>query len=139
MSAVKNKPTADRSGGQARQVGGGVLRRYYNTKGQNVAELLPGGILLKRVRRSIHQLRAPAAWAIDQSILEAARRDGALVIAVEDIESGGLYFADLSTFDRHGFTFDRGHGLQVGLPVKYWTDAEQGAVQLCLFGFGGAP
>lgn len=107
-------------------------RIYYNAAGRPVATLA-GHVLRKRVRASVHMLRKPPAWAVDVSILEAARRDGATRIEVEDAETKRIYTAHVSAFDTHGFSFDRGFGRQIGLPLQYWHVEAVNARQLALF------
>jgi hypothetical protein len=96
-----------------------VRRYYYSVKGQVVASL-EGRILRKVVRGSLHQLRRPAAWAIDLQIFDTAKRDGALILEIYDTETGKTYWTPISTFDCWGFELDRGHGRQVALPLERW-------------------
>lgn len=84
------------------------------------------------MRGSLHQLHRPPAWAVDQAVLEAARLDGAQVVEVFDTETRKVYTADLRMFDLYGFRFDRGFGVQIGLPLHYWRIEAAGARQLSL-------
>jgi len=98
-----------------------------------VVASLEGRILRKVVRGSLHQLRRPPAWAIDLQILEAARRDGATRVEITDIEGRKVYTAAVIDFDLHGFKFNRGFGVQVGLALCYWQVETQDARQMLLF------
>ena len=95
--------------------------------------------LVKKVQQSKHLLRSPRGWAIDAYALSIARTLGAVGVRVEDSETGKTYRADLATIDAHGWTFDRGHGRQIALPLHYWqlqgepTAAEALPVQPALF------
>jgi hypothetical protein len=127
---IKTKPAVG-GGGQGRGAQGKASRVYFSTTGKPVARL-EGHILRKRVRASLHQLRRPPAWAVDQAVLEAARWDGAQVVEISDIESRRRYTAPLTAFDLHGFRFDRGFGVQIGLPLNYWRVEAAGVRQLSL-------
>lgn len=105
---------------------------YFNQAGRPVATLA-GHILKKRVRASVHMLRRPPAWAIDEGILTAAKADGALMVEIADTEAKRIYTAHVSAFDTHGFSFDRGFGRQIGLPLQYWRFEAANARQLSLF------
>ncbi len=126
MTSGDNKKPAAGTAGQngARGSASGV---YFSTNGKPVATL-EGRILRKRVRASIHQLRKPPAWAVDLAILEDARRDGAVVVEIEDVESRRRYTAPLEAFERHGLRFNRGFGEQIALPLAHWR-VEMGNVR----------
>ena len=88
--------------------------------------------LVKRVQESKHLLRSPRGWAIDAHALTVARTLGAIAVRIEDTETGKIYRADLATLDAHGWTFDRGYGRQIALPLHFWQ--LQGApIQAALF------
>lgn len=91
-----------------------------------------GDAFRKTVRGSKHMLRTPRAWASDIAALAAARQAGATHIEIEDSESGALYRASIAEMLEHGFTFDRGFGLQVALPLDKWQRPDKGT-QLDLF------
>ena len=63
----------------------------------------------------------PPAWAVDQSVLEAAERDGLTHAVFEERLTGRVWCAPLGSFRVHGFRFDRGHGEQVALPLHRWA------------------
>lgn len=108
-----------------------VNKSYFAANGRVVA-VLEGRVLKKRVRASKHLLRRPSAWALDRAILEAARRDGAVVVEVFDVENRKVFTAPIVAFDLHGFGFNRGFGDQVALPLHYWHVEAAEARQLTL-------
>jgi len=79
-----------------------------------------GGVFSKRVRGSVHMLRAPRGWALDADTLGELRALGVATVAVTDTETGTAYTAPLAEFDAHGVPLDRGFGPQVALPLGYW-------------------
>jgi len=123
-SGQSSYPHCATKSGESQQV-------FFAPNGRPVATLC-GGTLKKRVRGSVHQLRRPPAWAVDVAILEAARRDGARTIEITDIETGRVYRAQISAFNAHGVRLDRGHGVQVALPLAHWQVEEPGIKQLVL-------
>jgi hypothetical protein len=88
--------------------------------GRNITGALVDGYLRKIVQGSRHMLRSPRGWAIDAHALATARAAGAVGVRVEDTESGRVYLATWAALDAHGYTFDRGHGRQIALPLRYW-------------------
>ena len=86
------------------------------------------GIMSWRAVGSIHRLRAPAAWAIQRSVL-AFHADAGDVERVEviDIETGASWSAALSEFFSHGLAVERGAGAQIALPLASWHMAGAGA------------
>lgn len=127
----KTKPAAG-TAGQGVATFGAVRRFYFSTTGKPVASLC-GHVLRKRVRASIHQLRRPPSWAVDLEILRKAMADGARMVEIEDTETGRVFVADIRLFDLYGFTFNRGFGVQVGLPLTYWRVEAVDARQPTLF------
>lgn len=108
-----------------------MSKQIYQVNGRPVAGL-EGRTLRKRVRGSIHMLRRPPAWCVDAAILEQARKDGAQMVEVLDVETRRVYTAAIADFDLHGFVFNRGFGDQVGLALCHWQVETQGARQLVL-------
>jgi hypothetical protein len=94
------------------------------------------GDVLSKVARPEHMLQRPAAWAWDDSILDAAERAGARFTEIEC--DGRIYRASLSDFRRYGFPIRRGYGDQRGLALTYWHVRRAGeppaAVQMTLWG-----
>lgn len=80
-----------------------------------------GDTFKKRLRASRHFLRTPEAICFDTSTLLDAQRAGAMWAEVTDAESGRVYRASIHQILRRGFTLDRGHGIQVALPLDRWT------------------
>jgi len=82
-----------------------------------------GGVFSKRVRGSVHMLRAPRGWALDAPTLADLRALRVVTVAVTDAETGTVYTAPLAEFDVnvHGVPFNRGAGPQVVLPLGYWA------------------
>lgn len=94
--------------------------QYLRSTDNRIAGALVDGWLRKIVQASKHMLRSPRGWAIDAHALATARSAGALGLRIEDTESGRVYLADWDTLDAHGYTFDRGYGRQIALPLRYW-------------------
>lgn len=92
---------------------------YYNKRGQVIGS--DNGIVLrKRASASRHFLQKPPAIAWDVEVIEKAKTRGTTTLEVEDMDSGQVYYCQLNTIYTHGFRFDRGHGRQIGLTLKYW-------------------
>jgi hypothetical protein len=94
--------------------------QYLRSTDNRIAGALVDGWLRKIVQASKHMLRSPRGWAIDAHALAAARSAGALGLRIEDTESGKTYLATWAALDAHGYTFDRGYGRQIALPLRYW-------------------
>lgn len=93
----------------------------------------------KRLRASKHMLREPKGWAVDVQSLGDAERLGAFEVQIEDVESGAVYTASIERMLTKGFRFDRGHGSQVCLPLKYWTAERPGEPQQLTLALGVTP
>ena len=108
--------------------------RSVHARGKVVGRV-SGGVFRKRVRGSRHMLRNPRAWALDTQSLLDAERLGARVVAITDTETGRTFSASVALIRWRGFTFDRGHGRQIALPLGFWTVTARGQgvpVQLSL-------
>ncbi len=90
-----------------------------------------GDVWHKTVRRSVHQLRKPPAWAVDLADLERAERYGIVWLELYETEQGVTYRASLQTVREHGQVFDYGYGQQILLPLEHWQadEPEPKAVQ----------
>ena len=66
-------------------------------------------------------LRAPRGWALDAAVLDQLRALRVTTIVVTDAETGTVYSAPLNEFSTHGVAFERGFGLQLALPLDYWS------------------
>lgn len=97
--------------------------------------------LTQRRRASVHMLRSPRGWCVDDGILQEARTLGAVRVRIIDTETGASYTADIVDFDAYGVAIDRGFGKQTALPLQYWRQqtagnpqcAPVGTAQLALF------
>ena len=85
-----------------------------------------------RRKASKHQLRRPAAWAVDVAALDQAERAGARWVLVTDTESGRRYLAAVATRRDRGLRLERGFGPQMALTLDAWRDPDQ-AQQQTLF------
>lgn len=89
-------------------------------------------VFQKRVRGSVHLLRAPRAAAWDVTALHEAERLGATGVLIIDVETGREYRAPLATVWAKGWEFNRGHGRQWALRLEAFNRPEEPA-QLSLF------
>ena len=80
---------------------------------------IDGHVWRKRASRDRHFLRQPPSWAVDLADLELAESAG--VQMIELTVEGRTWYAPLAHFRKHGFEFDRGFGMQVGLGEFWWT------------------
>ena len=103
---------------------------------------------LREVDGERHQLRRPAAWAMDTTDLDAAEQAGARFVRILDRLSGRSFWASIGTIRARGFPVNRGHGEQLGLELSHWAatrelaeasedcplERDPGPRQLCLLG-----
>jgi hypothetical protein len=128
---MTRKQTARTVGSSAR--GGGGNERTHPYRSTASADAQPvraangrvvghvaGGVFSKRVRGSVHMLRAPRGWALDVPTLADLRALGVVTVTVTDTESDTTYSAPLAEFSAHGVALNRGFGPQVALPLGYW-------------------
>lgn len=78
-----------------------------------------------RRKGSKHQLRRPAAWAVDVAALEEAKAAGARWVLVTDTESGQRYLASVTALHNQGWRLERGFGPQIALTLDAWRDPDQ--------------
>lgn len=107
--------------------------------GGRVVGYVRDGTFHKRLVGSKHFLRRPPAIALDLQSLHDAAAAGATRVRIFDIEGDAYYNALVTTILRKGFAFDRGHGVQIALPLAQWNlypDHED--LQLSLFATTGA-
>lgn len=95
----------------------------YRADGRAVVGRVEGDTFYKRARSTVHMLRRPRAWACDLDALDQARAAGAEWVEVHDLDTGTRYRAALADFYRRGLRVDRGHGLQLALPLECWDVA----------------
>lgn len=91
----------------------------YRADGRAVGRV-EGGVFRRVMRSTKHQLQRPPAWAADLDALDQARAAGASRVEIFDRDTGATYAADLADFYRRGVRVDRGHGLQLALPLTCW-------------------
>lgn len=80
-----------------------------------------GEVFFKVIRGSKHILRRPPSIATDKAILEKAQLLGAVDMEVTDTETSTAYTAPIDDILRYGFLIERGHSVQVALPLTFWT------------------
>jgi hypothetical protein len=78
------------------------------------------GVFTKRVRGSIHRVRTPPGWAIDQRAYDENLVGNCGTIVVEDVEARLRYTVSFRTFDEKKVRMNRGYGDQYLLPLHYW-------------------
>lgn len=87
-----------------------------------------GDTWYKTIAGSRHILRQPPAIAFDLETVNQAERAGAVRVRVTDRETGTLYTASLAHIREAGFSFDRGFGWQIALPLQGWTITRRGEI-----------
>jgi hypothetical protein len=106
----------------------------YSAAGRVVGHLTLDGWLVKvGLDPAKHKLRQPEGWATDAAHLEIPGLRGIRIVTV----AGETWEAPIALWRRYGIPLDRGHGLQVVLPARYWQvrrPGERQAVQLELWG-----
>ena len=96
----------------------------YRADGRAIVGRVEGDTFYKRARSTVHMLRRPRrAWAADVDTLDQARAAGAEWVEVLDQDTGARYRVALVEFYRRGLRVDRGHGLQLALPLECWDVA----------------
>lgn len=104
--------------------------------GRQAVGAVCGEVFQKRIQGSKHLLQRPPALAFDVASLEAAQKAGARRVEVEDAETGRVFIAEIARIWRDGFTFDRGHGRQIALPIGRFRVEAGDARQLAFEGVG---
>jgi hypothetical protein len=93
--------------------------------GTTIIGRVRGDTFYKRIHKG-HYLLKPFSVAFDvQSILDA-QKAGAVNVNVRDMDSGKTFVATIQTILDKGLRFNRGHGNQIALVMKEWT--EEGAL-----------
>lgn len=92
---------------------------------------LQGGVLSKTVRASVHQLRRPPAWAIQQEVW-TVHMDEIQVVEIVDEETGKVYRTSAENFGRNARLINRGYGYQFALPLPFWNTQPEEATQPAL-------
>lgn len=137
MSAEKQAARwGTQQGGAERTANSADVQFHDSTPARRPQPVLAAGRVIGHVagdtfttRRvaSRHMLRRPPAWALDAAALRRLADLGVTRIIIEETEGHLTYTASVADFAAHGFTFDRGHGQQVGLKLGYWQVQVQGA------------
>jgi hypothetical protein len=89
--------------------------------GKGVVGVVRGNLFIKKVHAHIHFLEIPPAIANDISVLRDAEKAGATICLIIDLDTKKKYYASFKQIWKIGFEFNRGHGDQIGLPMKYWS------------------
>lgn len=79
------------------------------------------GVFRKVLHSSRHFLRRPPAVAFDVFTLDAAEKAGAVHVEVTDSDTGKTYIATIADIRHYALRLDRGHGLQLALPLGRWS------------------
>ncbi len=87
----------------------------------DVIGYIVGDKFIKYLTASKHMLRNPRGWATDREVLISLRQKGIQEVVIIDRTERKLYTAPLSSHWENGTHVDRGHGLQLVLPLKYWV------------------
>lgn len=96
----------------------------FSQSGHVVATLKTDRNGAKYVSKSIdqtrHALRTPPGLAIDRTVFDQAKAEGAQYLLIRDRVTGETWSASFATMEEHGFPVRRGHGLQLGLAFAFW-------------------
>lgn len=101
----------------------------HNNQGKIIGEV-EGQVFKKPVDASIHQLRKPPAWGIDEDIFRKYIMNRCHTIQITDRKTAQTWTCSVDTFRRKGFLIDRGYNKQVVLPLFYWTVEGTGQMRL---------
>lgn len=123
----KKAALREQGGGVEHEAAGYRSHAHYSTSTGPAHGVLRGDVWHKKTRVSIHMLRAPRAWAVDLSDLDAAERCGVAMVNILDLECLTHYWAAPGTIRRHGFRVERGHGVQVALALEHWLPTRAAA------------
>jgi len=89
--------------------------------GNKVVGKIVDGEFVKKVHSTKHFLHTPPAIAFDIDSLNQARNLGATRVKIIDLDTGVIYRVTIEVILKKGFLFNRGHGDQIGLPLKIWS------------------
>ncbi len=92
---------------------------------------LEGGVLSKVAQGSVHQLRRPPAWAIQQEVW-VVHEKAIAELQVTDAETGKVYRTSAENFRRYARLINRGHGYQFALALQFWNTTPEEATQPAL-------
>lgn len=94
--------------------------------GKKVVGYVLDGTFYKSLKSSKHFLRKPPAIAFDVQSLRDARAAGASKAQIIDQDTGTIYRASIDRIMKDGWTFNRGFGNQIALPMEGWTRTKKG-------------
>ena len=100
----------------------------YADSGKVVA-FLKNGIIRKNVSEEKHLVRYPTAlsgWAFDRSIIQRGAELGATDIHVWARDTEIMYKVSFREFFTKAVPLNRKWGIQVLLPLRYWTQEGEG-------------
>ena len=95
------------------------------TDGGKYSGRVSNGTFHRKVDKTRHQLRVPPAWAMDKSVLTRAEQAGAKAIRFHDPRTKEAWVVSVEHFKAHGIPFNRGHGWQIMLPLRFWTEKNE--------------
>jgi len=110
------------------------LEILFNARGQRIGSIIMGGgqvfIYKTGLDRSKHQLLRPPAWALDKKHVDSLHMTGRshtprLIRLVDTTDT--IWEIDLQTFYDKAFEVGRGHGIQLAVVLKEWTQHRVGA------------
>lgn len=127
MNTNENRPPmGSRQGGGRKNTNGQTQRNTQSGRGQRiysatgrVIAFQRGEVLYKELYGSKHMLKRPLGWGFDADVL--ATLAAPLVIQITDRETNRVHRASVADFRRWGVAVNRGYGLQVCLPLPYWS------------------
>jgi len=91
-------------------------------------------VFSKEVKESEHLFRNFNAWGFQEEILSKLSNKDVTDIFVKEIEKVITYKTSLTTLLKKGIRKDYGHGIQIFLPIKFWTEIKAANNQLSLLG-----
>lgn len=100
----------------------------FKVNGKVVGSYEPTTKVYVRTATAKHMLQFPkAAWAIDKDIVDSLLLMGCKTVRIICNELGGVYEASPVIIVEKGHTFDRGHGVQIALPLYDWARPDDNA------------
>ena len=92
----------------------------YNERGQVAGTVRDGRLLKSGLDPTKHQLKYPPAWAIDKKHVQWMGDNSTWGVEITTI-AGDVWCAPIGHFLLYGKEIERGEGIQVALPLNYWT------------------
>jgi len=83
-------------------------------------------VFMKTVRKSKHLHRKMNAWAIDAGIVVQLLKMGCHGIVIVDKDEKKKYDVSMNTFINTAVSRDFGHGEQLFLMLRYWSEVNYG-------------